>query len=195
MLETAYEMTLRAYLTNHVRLEALLERITEEQLMWRATPHALPIAFHVWHMARWADHFAASVPGYTPVLGERLGPGGQIWVAENIGAQWGWPVDALGYAATGMQMSELVAADLTFPPKAQFVAYVHRAFAAAERAISAIDAEQFDEAEQVQPLTRDIWEEGTVGGAIFGHLVHDSRHFGAIECLLGLQVGGGSITV
>ncbi len=145
MLETAYEMTLRAYLTNHTRLEAMLERMTDEQLMWRPTPQGLPAAFHVWHMARWADHFAASVPGYTPVLGERLGPGGQIWVAENIGGQWGWPVDALGSAATGMQMSELVAAELTFPAKAHLVAYVQRAFGAAKRAISAIDAEQFDE--------------------------------------------------
>jgi hypothetical protein len=195
MLETAYEMTLRAYLTNHARLETMLERVTEAQLMWQPTPHGLPMAFHVWHMARWADHLAASVPGYTRVLGERLGPGGQIWVAENIGAEWGWPVDALGFAATGMQMSELVASELVFPTKEQLVTYVRRAFAAASRAISAIDAEQFDEAEQLQPLTRDIWEEGTVGGAIFGHLIHDARHLGAIECLIGLQSGHGSTTV
>jgi hypothetical protein len=195
MLESIEEQTLRAYRVTHARVSAMLDRMTDEQLQWRPAPHALPAAFHIWHIARWADYFAAAVPGMTPILGERLRPGVQIWEAEGLAEAWGWPVETLGFSATGMQMDEALAARLAFPAKTVLAAYVSRAFAAAELAMDAIDVEQFDEAEQPQPLTEGIWQEGTVGSAVFSHLLHDNRHLGAVECLLGAQMASGTATV
>jgi hypothetical protein len=128
-------------------------------------------------------------------LGRRLAPGVQIWIAEDLATQWGFASDQLGYAATGMTMPETIAVRLAFPPKATVLAYLSRAFAAVDRALASIDEEQFDEAEQPQPLTEGLWGEGTVGDAILAHLIHDNRHLGMIECLVGIQTGAGSATV
>ena len=183
-----------AYRKTHERIVALIERLADEQLQWRPTPDSLSIAFHVWHIARWADHIQATFPGMTLELGRRLPPGAQIWEAEGLAARWGFASDQLGYAATGMTMPETIAVRLVFPPKATLFAYLSRAFAAVDRGLTAIDDAQFDEAEQPQPLTEGVWGEGTVGDAILAHLIHDNRHLGMIECLVGIQTGSGSAT-
>jgi hypothetical protein len=184
-----------AYRQTHTRILALAEKLSDEQLRWRPTPDSLSIAFHVWHVARWADHIQAAFPGMTSELGRRLAPGAQIWEAEDLATQWGFQPGQLGYAATGMTMSETIAMRLTFPPRDTLLAYLGRAFAAVDRALTAIDDQQFDEAEQPQPLTEGIWGAGTVGGALLAHLIHDNRHLGMIECLIGFQTGSGSATV
>jgi hypothetical protein len=184
-----------AYRKTHERIAGLAERLTDEQLHWRPTPDSLSIAFHVWHVARWADHIQAAFPGMTPELGRRLAPGVQIWEAEDLAAHWGFDLIQLGYAATGMTMPESSAVGLAFPPKEVLLAYLHRAFAAVDNSLDAIDEEQFAAAEQPQPLTEGIWAESTVGDAILSHVVHDNRHLGAMECLAGIQTGSGSATV
>ena len=187
--------TIGAYRKTHERILTLVERLTDEQLHWRPTPDSLSIAFHIWHIARWADHIQATFPGMTSELGRRLAPGVQIWEAEDQATQWGFASDQLGYAATGMTMPESIAVRLAFPPKAKVLAYLSGAFAAVDRALTAIDAEQFDEPEQPQPLTEGIWGEGTVGDAILAHIIHDNRHLGMVACLVGIQTGSGSATV
>jgi hypothetical protein len=94
-----------------------------------------------------------------------------------------------------MTMSESIAAGLTFPPKETLLAYLRRTFAAVDNSLNAVDEEQFGETERQQPLTEGIWGESTVGDAILSHLVHDNRHLGAMECLVGIQSGAGSATV
>ena len=184
-----------AYRKTHERILTLAERLTDAQLHWRPTPDSLSIAFHIWHIARWADHIQATFPGMTSELGRRLAPGVQIWEAEDQATQWGFASDQLGYAATGMTMPESVAVRLAFPSKATVLAYLSSAFAAVDRALTAIDEEQFEAAEQPQQLTEGIWGEGTVGDAILAHIIHDNRHLGMIECLIGIQTGSGSATV
>ena len=92
-------------------------------------------------------------------------------------------------------MSDDVARELRFPDKAELLAYVGKVFAAVEQVVKTIDEQQFQAAEQPQPLTEGIWGEGTVGDAIMEHIVHDNRHLGAIECLYGLQTGSGTASV
>jgi hypothetical protein len=92
-----------------------------------------------------------------------------------------------------MYMNEAIAAELNFPPKTVLLEYIRQAFAAAENAVRAVDETQFMLEEQPQPITEGIWGPGgTVGDAILGHMVHDYRHFGMMEYLLGLQTGSGS---
>jgi hypothetical protein len=184
-----------AYCQAHARILALVEKLSDAQLHWHPTADSLSIAFHVWHVARWADYFQAAIPGMTPELGRRLGPAVQIWEAEDLAQCWGIDPSDLGFAATGMTMHETIAAQLVFPPKAALLAYLRPAFAAVDGAVHAIDDQQFGAAEQPQPLTEGIWGASTVGNAIVVHLVHDNRHLGMIECLAGIQAGSGTATV
>lgn len=183
-----------AYTLTHGRILELAERLTDEQLQWRLTPASLPIAFHLWHVARWADYTQAALPGMTPVLGRLVPASVQIWEAERLAELWGF-IPELGYAGTGMQMDETTAARLPYPAKAQLLEYLRRSFAAVEEGVTAVPVDQFDELEQPQPLTEGIWGEGTIGGVILEHVVHDNRHLGAIESLLGLQTGKGTASV
>ena len=191
-----FAMILDAYCGNHRHMLVFAEKLTNDHLHWQAAPGALSIAFFLWHVGRWADHLQVAIAGMTPVLGQRLPSGREIWVEEQVGHAWGFDTVAMGYDQTGMEMDEAVAATLPFPAKETLLEYVRRAFAAVELALQAVDEEQFHQPEQPQPLTEGIWQPGsTVGEAIMGHLVHDYRHLGMMECLLGLQARHGSATV
>lgn len=184
-----------AYCQTLQRLLTLAETLSDEQMHWQPAADNHSIAFHLWHVARWADHFQAVVPGMTAELGQRLGPGVQVWEAEELAARWHFDSPQLGYASTGMSMSDDVATHLPFPHKDELLAYMRKAFAAAERASRAIDDHQFVEVEQPQPLTEDIWGGSSVGSAVVVHLTHTNRHLGMIECLRGLQGSSGTATV
>ena len=187
--------TIRAYNQSHQRVLKLAEQMTDAHLSWRPAPLSHTIAFHLWHIARWADHLQAAIPGMTAELGRRLGAGTEIWELDAVAVQWGFNTELLGFAATGMHMPDEVARALPLPDKATLLAYVRRAIAAAERAVGAIDEEQFVAAEQPQPLTEGIWGASAVGDAVLTHTVHINRHLGASECLYGCQVGSGTATV
>lgn len=196
MTQSPASLILDAYCKNHQRILVFAEKLSQEQLTWRPAPDVLSIAFNLWHMARWADHLQAAIPGMTPVLSQRLSAGRQVWEEQGLGKTWGFDSAAMGYAGTGMGMDESSAVRLEFPPKKILLNYARLAFAAAERALQAVDETQFITEEQPQPATEGIWESGgTVGSAIFSHLIHDSRHLGMMECLLGQQMDSGSATV
>lgn len=191
-----YSRILDMYCGNHRNMLAFAEKLTEDQLHWRAAPGTLSIAFYLWHVGRWADHLHVAIPGMTPALSQRLPTGREIWVEEEIGQAWGFDAVEMGYDQTGMEMDEAVAVTLPFPAKEILLDYVRRVFTAVELALRVVDEEQFYQAEQPQVITEGIWQPGsTVGEAIMGHLVHDYRHLGMMECLLGLQTGHGSATV
>jgi hypothetical protein len=186
------QLVINNYCEMHETILEFLQKLSDEQLGWQLPSGSLPIAWHGWHLARWADHIQACVPGMSPVLGSRLAPGVQLWQAEGFAAQWGWNPAELGYAETGMYMADEVALNLSFPPKDELLDYIGRAFARANEIISTISDDEFQMAEQPQPLTEGVWGEGTVGEAVMSHLTHDCRHLGMMEALLGLQGVSGS---
>jgi len=192
MTDSSFTLVIEAYSEIHERTLAFLRKLSEEQLQWHPSPDTLSIAWHAWHLARWADHIQASFPGMTPELGHRLGAGAQIWQAEGVAAQWGFEPAQLGWGETGMEMADDVAVRLIFPAKDRLLDYVAKAFGAAIRSVGMIDAEQFNAIEQPQDLTEGVWGESTVGDAIMEHLTHASGHLCMIECLLGLQGQSGS---
>jgi uncharacterized damage-inducible protein DinB len=194
MSESPVTLVIESYGRTHQLILKFLQRLSNEQLHWRPTPENHSIAFHAWHLGRWADYFQACVPGMTPELGRRLGLGAQIWDAEKLAERWGLNTVHLGYADTGMSMADDVAMRLTFPAKDELLDYVGRAFAVAERAVKTIDDQQFQSAEQPQPLTEGIWGQSTVGDAVMAHVTHENRHLGMMECLLGLQGQPGTAT-
>lgn len=186
-----------SYLETHARVLQMANELSDEQLAWRPPGSASSIGFNLWHLARWADHLQATIPGMTTVLSRRLEPGLQLWEVEGLAAQWDFDVATLGFAETGMLMDTDAAARLSLPPKELLLDYVRRAFAAAEKAVSVVDDAQWLELEQEQFEEQDrtkLGPKATVGGAILAHLVHDNRHLGMMECLRGLQTISGSVT-
>ena len=195
MRNSAAALVIKEYLYNHERILVYLRKLSDEQIHWRHSAGTHSIAWHAWHLARWADFTQASIPAMTPELSHRLPAGFQIWEREQFAERWGFDDAKLGFAGTGMQMPDELALQLVFPEKAELLRYVELAFAAIEQAVSVIDDEQFMADEQQQPLTKGIWGGGTVGSALLEHLVHEHRHLGMMECLLGLQGQPGTATV
>lgn len=190
------QMILDVYCFNHERILKFAEKLSPAQIEYRVRPGTLTIAFYLWHLGRWADHLQAAVPGMTEELSRALPAGQQVWDSVKDTQAWSGFKGALGVADTGMEMDESLAAQLEFPPKEILLDYVRQVFAKAQAAVEMIDEDQFTAEERPQPMTEEGWSPGgTVGSAVFEHLVHDHRHLGMMECLLGLQAGSGSATV
>ncbi|HMN27351.1 MAG TPA: DinB family protein [Caldilineaceae bacterium] len=186
----------QAYHQALARLITVAERLSEEELTTPPQPGAQPIAFHLWHIARWADHLQAALPGMTTTLDHRLGPGQEVWEMEQMAVRWGFAAETLGHAETGMGMRDDQSAALPWPSKRALLDYTKAVFRLAERATRAVDDELFLSAEAPQPRTAGIWVTGsTVGDALLTHLTHTNRHLGMIECLAGLFTGSGTATI
>jgi hypothetical protein len=188
-------LVIDSYVRVHHNILRFLEKLTDEEIRAQVTPHSHSIAFHGWHVARWADHFQAAVPGMTPELRRRLGEGVQIWYADDLAAKWNFDNTVLGFDATGMNMPDELAVRLIFPSKQRIIDYVERVVQQAEQVVSTIDEIEFEREEQPQPLTQGIFGGGTVGAAVMSHVTHANRHLGMMEALLGVQTGRGSATV
>jgi hypothetical protein len=193
MTNSGAELIVEAYCNIHRMMLAFLQKRSDEELRWNMAS-GNPIAWHAWHVARWADNFQAAVPGMTVTLGERVGTGAQIWYSEGIAEKWELADIDLGYDQTGMDMPDEAARQLTFPERSMLLDYFERVLVAAERAVGAIDAKQFASQEQLQPMTEGIWGASTVGAALLSHVTHVYRHLGMMESLLGLQGQRGTAT-
>jgi hypothetical protein len=171
-----YHALAEAYIRTHVFALRLVSDVSDQQLRKWLGPSAPPMAFHIWHLARWGDLTAA-------VLGEAQT---QIWQAEWLAEHWGWPSTQLGFGETGMEMGDEIAADLRFPPKAALLDYVERAFAAANDAVNAAAEKGVITVEMDQLAVEYFGRDSTVPQVILRELRHDNRHVGMIESLRGL---------
>lgn len=165
---------------------ALVTRLDDPVLLHRLGPTAPPPAFHLWHMARWADRMqalaSAAVPSLAPVQPE-------LWVRERIADAWRVAVP-LGTFDTGMEMGDDTAARLDLPGKAALVDYATRAFAAAQRVFAAVRDDD------LQRRGTDLYgREGSVASLLVGHLQHLNRHLGMIEALVGVSGKSGTASV
>lgn len=185
---TFAETTNRNYARTHQLLFGLLERVTEAQFIWRPSPLAHNIAYEVWHLSRWADHLQARLPQMTEELSRCLAPRAEIWLAEDLAAQWGFPAALeLGHDQTGMGVADITAARLPMPARHVLVNYARRAFAAADEAVGKIPEDQYLQVNRENP-------EETVYEVVLEHMAHEARHLGMIEALLGLQGVRGTAT-
>ncbi len=184
--------TITEYATrrSHEAVLRIVADLTDEHLTWCAGPSAPSIAFHLWHMARWADLLQSRIPGMTEELSRRLGQGDQLWERNGFAAGWGLDPAKLGEGATGMGMNDDVSVSLPLPDKEQLLDYARRAFEAANQAVAAVDDVQLRES------CIDLYGRQTsVGAAVLGHLTHVNRHLGMIEALRGVLALRGTATV
>lgn len=166
---------------------ALAERSTAEQFTWKPGQGVNSIAFHLWHLARWADHLQSRLPQMTQDLHEALGDRPEIWKLERLAERWGFSAELLGHDETGMLMDDDQAAHLPLPEKAVLIEYARRAFQAAEEAVARMPASQYGRANDQNPGE-------TIAEILTSHMQHDARHLGMMECLLGLQGTHGTAT-
>jgi hypothetical protein len=175
---------------SHEAMLRLAQDLSAAQLKQQPSTTSPSIAFHVWHLARWADLLQSRIPGMTVGLGTKLGKGRQIWDAEGLAQEWGFAQFDLGGEATGMGMDEDVSAALPLPDRERLLGYAQRAFEAANRAVEAADEDALRES-----CTDLYGRETSVGAAIVGHLAHVNRHLGMIEALRGVHGLKGTATI
>jgi len=170
------------YRSRHELVLKLVDRLDDQQIMWRPNRTTPSIGFHVWHLARWADYMQEMITD----------TGAQIWEKEELAAKWGFSDANLGFAETGLGMDDDVSASLLFPGKQVLLDYARRAFAKAGQAVEATSDDQFHR--RVRDRHRAEEEELALGDAVLNWLVHASRHLGMIECMLGVQGLHGTAT-
>jgi uncharacterized damage-inducible protein DinB len=183
MSDTTNDEIVLYYQATHEQLLGLVDGLSDKQLMWRPNVTTPSIAFHTWHMARWADCLQAFINDW----------GEQIWDTEELAEQWGFGQADLGYLRTGMGLDDDVSASLPLPTKDRLLDYVSRAFAQADEAVSTAADDGFHQNGRFHDGTQ--WQERSISGAVLESLAHDSRHLGMIECLLGVQGAHGTATV
>jgi hypothetical protein len=173
----------------HEAVLRIVEDLTDEQ--WAVgSPMSPSVAFHVWHIARWADLLQSRMPGMTSTLRDRLEEREQIWDQERLAERWGFGETDLGDESTGMGMDDGASAGLPIPRKDQLLDYARSAFEAAGKAVDAADEEQLRES-----CTDLYGRQTSVGATIISHLAHVNRHLGMIEALRGVRGLRGTATV
>ncbi len=179
---------LKIYRFSHQHILAQAERATDEELYFHPTPNSHNMAFTLWHLARWSDHLQFQVPGMTPALKAKLGQGTEIWIKEGFASQWGFPAEQLGLDQTGTLMDDAVAASIQLPNREVLLDYARQSFAAAEAALEKVDPGQYDEKNALGNPGE------TVLDSLLRELLHEGRHLGEMEYLLGLQGEKGTAT-
>jgi hypothetical protein len=170
------------YHSRHYLVLKLVDNLNDRQLIWRMNRTTPPIAFHVWHLARWADY-----------LQEILSGGGdQIWDQEDLAEKWCFDEVNLGFGQTGLSMDNSDVDSLPFPRKEILLDYARRAFIRADMVISTFNDEHIYR-KVIDPHGVE-GEELTIVDAVLNWMMHASRHLGMIECLLGAQGLQGSAT-
>ncbi len=154
-------------------LDATAE-LSDRELFWKASDEGVPVAWHMWHIARFAD---ITQSAFTDTE--------QAWHAQGIAKSWGFDPDRLGLLEGGTGMDQAYAAGIEWPAGREFRSYVETAFETAISATKQVTEANFDER---VPRIPDVPAVVLTYGNILTRFVwHPGCHLGNIETLLGLQ--------
>jgi hypothetical protein len=184
---------------SHQKMLEVTEELTEDQFCWRPGPQAPPIGWHLWHIARWADHVQASFPS----SGNE--PRRQIWEEDELALRLELDTSTLGPCQAGEDMTHDAATAL---PKqigqAAILDYARRCFAKHEGIQEWFTQEDLDKM-RPSPYKYAITEDGHVianpaaltmlGSDLPWHMNHVCRHLGMIEGIRGVLEMNGTATV
>ena len=161
----------------HERLQALVSDLSDEQLRWSPSPGAHCLAFALWHIARCDDNYLRAHVQGRP----------EIWDEDGWAQRWGMDAES-----TGMLLSDDEAADLTFPPKEDILAYARRVWEEVEEFVAGLGPEEMAQAVDQVERTTGLSRGQLITTHIYGH---DNRHMGEMEYIKGLLGLRGSITL
>ena len=173
----------------HSSLIRVTSDLDEELFHARPSPKAPSIAFHLWHMARWADVFQAAAPTFASELA-RIGPCHEIWQERGLAAEWNIDV-ALGWKGAGTGLDDDASAALRLPGMALVAVYAREAFDAAEEVLGAIKDEELA-IETANFFDDDPWP---LLQHFTWHFGHGARHLGMMEAIKGVLGLRGTATI
>ena len=186
-MSLAEDLAARAKLVHSSTL-ALVERVDDATLRHRAAATSPSIAFHLWHLARWADRMQSHLPTMAPGIRSRVGATREIWLRDDVARAWGMPAE-LGGQSTGESLSDEQSAALPLPTKDALLAYVRPVFAAADAIFDATRDEDLS--------VRAAWLYSGVQSVMLSLIQHEGhmqRHLGMIEALIGVAGQRGTAT-
>jgi uncharacterized damage-inducible protein DinB len=164
----------------HEFILKVVDGLSDDQLGRQPSPHAHPMAWTLWHIARCADQLAVELSGTRR----------EIWLADDLARKWGVDAKMLGSNGAGTGIDDETAAKVRPPTKDQLLDYSRRAFAAADDAVAQLEESDMDREIDSAWLERRT----TIGDSLFTALTHDNRHLGELEYAKGLLGLRGSVT-
>jgi hypothetical protein len=166
----------------HEQILKVVDGLTDDQLAWRPVPRAHSLGWTLWHLARTADAFQASVPDPETKT--------QIWQSEDLANKWSLAEALMGTNGLGTGVDDDVAASLRPPAKGGLVDYAKKAFGALDAII-----DKMDDALWCKDHNSAFFDgTATVGRSTIAAISHDSRHLGEMEYIKGLMGLRGSVT-
>lgn len=164
----------------HNQLLGKLDELDAATITHQGSLSAPPIAFHAWHIARFADRITSVLTGTE-----------ERWTRDAVAASWGMPAIDLGLMDTGIGVPD--ASALQLPGDASLRAYVAACFEDVHRAASAHAGnleQQFDiYGGALEPTVL------SVGQVMVAHTAHVNRHLGMIEALVGVAGLRGTVSL
>lgn len=156
-----------------------LDELDAATITHQGSLSAPPIAFHAWHIARFADRTSAVLSGTE-----------QRWTRDNVAQRWGMPDVDLGLMETGIGVPD--ASALQLPGDERLREYVAACFADVHRATSSLAGDlnqQFDV--YGGALEHSVL---SVGQVMVAYSTHLNRHLGMIEALVGVAGLRGTVS-
>ncbi len=152
-------------------LEAALDGLTTEEVVWRPSDEANAIGFSLWHMIRAEDTWLSGFAQGLPHLFERNG-WDRRWDQVDAGTGWGYGKEELAAFVT--------------PPVEEIWKYGREVRAQTLEYMAGLRA---DELSNTSPWATPF-QQGYTIGRMFGHILCElSQHLGHIRYLRGLQRG------
>lgn len=172
-------------------LLAAVRATSEKNLHARPGRHAPSIAFHAWHMARWADRYQSAMPRWVEG-GSEPDAADEIWIRDDIVGQWGLrDIETGDFGGTGAGLDDEASAALPLPDGAELLRYMELAFSTFESMVRAIE----DDRTLDIAITDLYGERSTIADAIADATSHADRHLGMIEALRGVLGDRGTVTL
>ena len=173
---------------NHQEVLESLRKVAPEVVGLRPSPSAPSVAFHAWHIGRWADRHVAAISGWLDPASPQI----EVWVAMGMTERWGLAGLDLGeFGGTGAGLDDAASAALSLPEVDEISEYLEGAFQAFESVLARIE----DDAILERTVVDLYGDETTIGDVILNHLSHADRHLGMIEALRGVLGERGTATV
>jgi hypothetical protein len=172
-------------------LLAVVRATSNAKLHAQPGPRAPSIAFHGWHMARWADKYQSALPVWIDGRSD-VEPSDEIWVRDDVVGRWGLSkIETGDFGGTGAGLDDEASAGLPLPGGPALLDYMEAAFTAFESKVRAID----DDTVLDIAITDLYGERSTIADAIADATSHSERHLGMIEALRGVLGDHGTVTV
>lgn len=167
--------TLRAWHERaHRQILGITADLTDDQLTWKAGGAELPVAWHLWHIGRFAD-----------ITQSVFCDAEQSWHSQEIAGSWGFVPEKLGAFEAGTGMDQDYASSIDWPVRDGLMDYVKMAVEAAIASTTQVTEKNFDE--RVPRVDDYPGAVLTYGNILTRFVWHPGRHLGNIETILGLR--------